>query len=446
VRLMKRGLALVLLAAFTMSADEAVKATDEAMKRWEWSIAPVYRATLTDEEKIAGLSRAWSEVRYNFANFDLIPDLDWDATYVAYIPRVRAAQSTLAYYNVLAEFVAKLRDGHTGVSPPDELRDRLWAMPPIRQRLIGGRIVVVRVGPDAQKLIGVGDEILEVDAKPWQDYAASNVTPYLSASTPQDLTHRIGDRLLTGAAGSIVTLTIRDSRGALKTVQLERAPIAKRLRVVSNAFEMRMLPGNIAYVALNDFGTPEAADEYDRHYDEIAKADALILDVRNNGGGDSDVGYRVLSTLTAVTTPATRAQKMVYRPTDRARRLAQALEFEESELTPDPKKRLYTRPVAVLIGPATYSAAEDFLVAWKMMKRGSTIGSPSGGSTGQPLHLSLPGGGSMRICTKRDRFANGEEFVGVGIKPDIEVQNTFEDVRTGRDRVLEAAVAAVSRR
>ena len=31
---------------------------------------------LSDEEKIAGLSRNWSEVRYNFINFDLIPDVE----------------------------------------------------------------------------------------------------------------------------------------------------------------------------------------------------------------------------------------------------------------------------------------------------------------------------------------------------------------------------------
>jgi len=89
------------------------------------------------------------------------------------------------------------------------------------------------------------------------------------------------------------------------------------------------------------------------------------------------------------------------------------------------------------------SAAEDFLVAFKLMKRGVMVGTATGGSTGQPLTVALPGGGSMRICTKRDRFANGEELVGAGIRPGIEVKTTLEDVRNGRDPVLERAVAAV---
>jgi hypothetical protein len=34
-------------------------------------------------------------------------------------------------------------------------------------------------------------------------------------------------------------------------------------------------------------------------------------------------------------------------------------------------------------------------------------------------------GGSARICTKKDTYPNGKEFVGYGIKPDIEVKRTL---------------------
>ncbi|HNC44923.1 MAG TPA: S41 family peptidase, partial [Acidobacteriota bacterium] len=105
----------------------------------------------------------------------------------------------------------------------------------------------------------------------------------------------------------------------------------------------------------------------------------------------------------------------------------------------------YVKPVVVLISPRTFSAAEDFAVAFDAMKRGTLIGEPTGGSTGQPLNIQLPGGGGARICTKRDTYPDGKEFVGVGIQPQILVKPTLADFRADQDRVLLTALDEVKR-
>ena len=69
---------------------------------------------------------------------------------------------------------------------------------------------------------------------------------------------------------------------------------------------------------------------------------------------------------------------------------------------------------------------------------------PSGGSTGQPLAFRLPGGGSARICVKRDTAPDGTTFVGKGVQPDIRIEPTQADVRAQRDVLLERAVAELS--
>jgi len=79
------------------------------------------------------------------------------------------------------------------------------------------------------------------------------------------------------------------------------------------------------------------------------------------------------------------------------------------------------------------------------MKRGRIVGEPTGGSTGQPLSIALPGGGSFRICTKHDRYPDGKEFVGVGVQPQVVVHPSIEDFRAGRDTVLEAALKLLVR-
>jgi C-terminal processing protease CtpA/Prc len=78
------------------------------------------------------------------------------------------------------------------------------------------------------------------------------------------------------------------------------------------------------------------------------------------------------------------------------------------------------------------------------MRRGPIIGMPSGGSTGQPWMFDLPGGGTARICVKRDSYPDGTSFVGTGIIPDIQVPLTVRDIRAGSDAALEHAAHALT--
>jgi carboxyl-terminal processing protease len=77
--------------------------------------------------------------------------------------------------------------------------------------------------------------------------------------------------------------------------------------------------------------------------------------------------------------------------------------------------------------------------------RATTIGQRSFASTGQPLPIDLPGGGSARICTKKDTYPDGRVFVGVGIVPQIEINPTVDDYLKGRDKVVEKAVEVLGK-
>lgn len=408
------------------------------------ALATPYRPSLPEDERVAGLSRLWSEVKFNFANFDLVPDLDWDALYMAYLPRVRQETSTLAYYRLLMEMAAKLRDGHSGVYPPDELDDEVYARPPLRTALVEGRTFISRVRVESLQAEGIrpGLEIVAIDGIPVKQYAETRVAPYQSASTPQDLAARTYEYfLLAGPSSAPVELTLQAPSGEAFKRKVARMPAAERGKLMSTPpMELRMLPGNVAYVALNGFDDNTAAEQFEARFEEIAKAGALILDVRNNGGGNSDVGYRVLACLTDKPFRTSRWRTRDYRPAFRAWGRAEGTFGGDADEFPPSGTRLYTKPVVVLTGPRTYSAAEDFAVAFDAMKRGKIVGEPTGGSTGQPLPFKLPGGGTARVCTKRDTYPDGKEFVGVGVQPQMPVRPTVEDFRAGRDTVLEAAL------
>jgi C-terminal processing protease CtpA/Prc len=399
-----------------------------------------YRRDISVEEKTAGLAKLWSEVKFNFAFFHQVPDLDWDSLFVAYLPKVRETRSTREYYRTLAEMCAHLKDGHTRVTPPQELWDSLWAKPAIRTRLVEDRVLVVDVLAEALEEEGIvpGVEVLRIDGLPVRRYAEEKVMPYQCASTPQGLREvAYGYSLLSGPVDRKVKLALEDAGGEIFTRSLERT----RRQASRPVVEFRMLGGNLGYVALNSFGTEEVVSGFDSVFTLAEDAAALIIDLRENYGGNSSFGYQILGRLTGEPFTTTSWRSRQYIPTLRAWGMAPSWYRPPVSTFQPGGGEPYLGPLVLLTGPQTASAAEDFCVAFRSMGRGVIMGEPTYGSTGQPLIVGLPGGGSAQVCTKHDTYPDGTEYVGVGIQPDIVVSPTVEDVRSGRDPVLDRAVA-----
>lgn len=140
--------------------------------------------SLSDIEKIAGLSKCWSEVKYNFVYFDKL-SFDWDSLYQATIPVVLATKNDFEYFRELQRFVATLKDGHTSVSW--ERRDlwNNWATIPLLTKLIEGKMVVTAVLNDTleQKGIKKGMEIIQINEMDVHEYVSTKIKPYIHSST-----------------------------------------------------------------------------------------------------------------------------------------------------------------------------------------------------------------------------------------------------------------------
>lgn len=418
-----------------------------------------YKENISDEEKLFGLSKFWSEVKYNFINFHLVPDLDWDQKYFEFIPKVLATKSTLKYYKVLEMLCANLKDGHTNIYMPREVSSEIYAKPAITPRLIENKVILIAIFDEKLKQEGLklGQEILKIDGIPVKEYAEKNILPFTSASTQQEYDFNLYQiSLLAGAVSKSIEITFKDLNGKEFTKVLPRLSNEERNKLIAqtsknqgNAFEFRMLEGNVALVKVNTMVDERKADQmFAEKFSEIAKADSMILDLRDNGGGSTGIGYRILSFL--VDKPFkgskwfTREYHPSFRPWGRPEKTYGSEDAYEVKL--DEIKRMrgdaepFLKPVVVLTSPRTGSAAEDFLVAFKPLNRGLIIGEPSTGSTGQPLVISLPGGGAARICSKHDTFADGTAFVGIGVIPNILVSPKITDFTKGKDTVLEAAL------
>ena len=401
---------------------------------------------LSDDEKLAGLSRVWAEVKYGFVYFDHVPTLDWDSLYIAFIPKVREAKSTSEYYRVLLNMCSQLRDSHTGVNVPNVLFTEMYSRPPVETHFVEDKVLITEVLDQSLEKEGIrrGLEIVSVEGMPVRQYAEERVAPYHSCSTRQGcLVGTYEFYLLCGPADTPVEIELRDERGRTFKKVVTRS--YHMIQSFAKPLEFRMLKGNIAYVALNSFGDRRIAAAFDSLFSQIEKANGLILDLRRNTGGNSDIGYDILGYLTDKPFPTLPGKAREYNSFARAKGEKQKwVEMPPTEWAVNGSK-CYSKPVAVLVGHQTGSAAEDFCVAFDVIARGKMIGTMTAGATGQPLFYSLPGGGSGFVCTTRASYPDGREFVGRGIEPDILVTPTVKDIRAGRDAALESAIAALKK-
>ena len=67
------------------------------------------------------------------------------------------------------------------------------------------------------------------------------------------------------------------------------------------------------------------------------------------------------------------------------------------------------------------------------------IGEPSTGSPGDVATFALPKSWGIQFSVARHQAPDGTEFAGIGIKPDILVARTVNDLLAGNDAALERA-------
>lgn len=398
-----------------------------------------FQENLGEDAKIAGLSRLWMEVKLNFPNFAAVADLDWDRTFIDYLPKVRATTSTYEYYRLLQRMVALLKDGHTGVFLPKELAVRMEADLPLRIDLIENRVFITRVESKELEADGItaGLEILKIDGTPVHEYAAKNRRPYVASNSPQHVEVMVYSYgLLAGPRDRPVAVEFRSPDGKVFEKALARSPYSDvtSLPVVS----YRKLAGNLAYVAINTFNSEDTQKEFEKLLPEIRGSEGLILDVRQNDGGSGVIAYNLLGHLTdkEFATPPWKSRQYV--ATLRVWGTPGGWYEAKPAVWAGQPNDFYSKPVVMLIGPRSLSATDVFADAFHRMRRGKLIGEPTAGSTGDPLPFALPGGGSGRVSTSTDV---GEGLIGRGVQPDIPAPRTVQDFLAGRDAALEAAIA-----
>ena len=283
------------------------------------------------------------------------------------------------------------------------------------QEALGGmRIEAVTAGGPAEEAgILVGDIITEVEGEKTLDLGMTGTRTKVR-----------------GEEGTFVTLTIL--RGE------ESFPLSvERRSIQTPVATYEMLNGQIGYLKIANFDS-RCAEETNAAMDELIAqgAQALIFDVRYNGGGYKDELVKVLDKILPEGI------------------LFQSEDYKGTTQTDRSDAACIKLPMAVLVNQDSYSAAEFFAAAIQEYNWGTVVGTKTVGKGNFQTAFTLSDGSMLNLSIGKYYTPQGRSLTDTGIIPDIEITLSDEDdaklyygqLEKADDAQLQAAIREITQK
>ncbi|HYC66963.1 S41 family peptidase [Brevundimonas sp.] len=179
--------------------------------------------------------------------------------------------------------------------------------------------------------------------------------------------------------------------------------------------EMRILPGNVRYLRISQFHWVQdrSGQAYDDAMRFLRDGDALIIDLRGNGGGDHAAVRYLLSHF--------------MKPDQLDMTFLEAGEEPVQSRTLDhlPAGRLTGKPLYVLTSRQVGSAAEAFAYSVQKFELGTLVGGTTGGAANNNTFVPVAPGFMLSVSYGRPVHPiTGSNWEGTGVEPDVAVDAT----------------------
>lgn len=384
------------------------------------SLRPV--GTPTAAEKSAVFERIWGLFNQSYPSFQL-KVVDWHTEKAIYEPKAVAAPTWPRFFAVVEQMIGTLHDDHTWLQgaplPPTYA-------PALATKVVDNQVTVL-IAPGSPEL-HPGDVILGVDGHPLTDLM-NGVDP--STEQVSDWFRPVAEQasnVFVETTPKVERFTVLNhSTDAVEQVSVQAYTEAKVQQLsmaylkshpgyqylsTSNHIQVRSLGKGILYIGIH-LMTTDLQQQLQPYMGEIEKASGLIIDIRNNPGGNSGPSsWFAEHFFTHMTVPMEyRAKGDPWMPD------------EELALSPHIKA-----PTAVLINGSDFSSAEMFITEMESAKQVHTFGSRTAGADGNPTIFPVMKGVEVAVPQDQRRVTStGDLIEGVGIAPETYVEPTYPD-------------------
>ncbi len=334
---------------------------------------------------------------------------DIDSLYTTFASRIGDDVQTKAEYSLLVcEYFAALNIGHAwttlyGYSAGQRLEvieDRLFLSKP------------------NEYLTNYGfrdkDEIVGINNLTTDEYVAQ-LKKYLPASTEAARTYNTRRWALIDSFTDSLLICDVLREGERLRIEL---PLMRKAEIKQPQPDLvatgKRLNDSVGYINITSM-MGSVVEDFKQAYEQVCDLPYLIVDVRNNGGGNSGFGREIAEYLLC----------------------KEQAHCVSGTIVPQPNA--YRGKLFLLTSPYTFSASESFALDIKESGLATVVGETTGGDTGcRPKTYTSKYGICFRIPTRAPHLSpKGFPMEGVGIEPHITIGQTVEDYFADKDTVIE---------
>ena len=196
-------------------------------------------------------------------------------------------------------------------------------------------------------------------------------------------------------------------------------------------FKYKILNDKVGYIYYEKFSEGIDNNDLDRVFSYFSNCKGLIIDVRQNSGGNATNSAKIASRFT---------EKKILTGYICHKTGPGHNDFSEPyAIYLEPAKGIrWQKKVAVLTNRHSYSATNDFVNHMRCLPNVTIVGDKTGGGSGMPFSSELPNGWTIRFSAS-PHFDKNMNHIEWGINPDVKVDINYKDEANGFDTIIEEA-------
>ena len=403
---------LVLLLTLLLSACMGLLPLEEEPVSGQFG--PTYSL---EEHQSRTFEALWKQLQDNYIYFDKA-DVNWTSIHDDYLKRIQAGLSSEEFTALLKELETDLPNGSlTYQSRAERIESEITDLSSYEGigAFVGFNekpkphivlLAVMQGSPAEQAGLKAHDSIVKIDGSP------------VLLSEGLTAVNRVR-----GPAGSSVTLSVQTPGKPERSVDVQRGKLTSTGKLEAH----NIGDTNYGYLLFPPVAPNTLEDDVTQSLQALTtnrKLEGLVLDLRIAGSSRS--------------WPLEALYGMFYKGA-----IGEFYSRTDQQLVQVKGQDVFssqTVPLVILVGQNTTGFPEILAASLQMHKRAIAVGEQTPGAVETSSSFYLPDGSQIFVESTSFRLPNGEELGNIGVKPDVPIEGSWDEVLPNKDPVLDKAI------